>query len=129
MRYRTSHPLRQTINLKTNLRMKVINSIFLCWTFLTTLNAMKLDGVLKRGGAEPYRPFMTYQSLDDFRKKLMMAQRLALAQKVRDPNFRNMPAILLQQQKRKRGRCNRNYNCFKNSKDSNRLNRFKSFHH
>ena len=112
--------------------MKFISSIFLCWSFLKIgeLNAMKLDGTVKRGGAEPVRPFITNQSLDDFRnKKLMMAQRLALAKKVRDPRFRNMLAILLHQQKQKRERCNRNYNCFKNAKDSNRLNRFKNFHH
>ena len=91
---------------------------------------MKLDGTVKRGGAEPVRPFMSYQSLNDFRnKKLIMAQRLVLAQKVRDPHFRNVLAILLQQQKEKRVRCNRNYNCFKNAKDSNRLSRFKNFHH
>ena len=115
---------------KINLKMNAINSIILCWSFLiiTEIEAMKL--MVKRGGQEPLRPFLTNQSMDDFRnKKLLLARRVTLEQKVRNPKLRNFLAILLQKKKQRLATCTRNFNCFKTLKDTNHLNRFKSFHH
>ena len=116
---------------KTNLNMNGINSIILCWSFLTIteIEAMKLDLMVKRGGQEPWRPFLTSQLIDDFRnKKLLLARRVILEQKVRNPKLRNVLAILLQK-KQQLATCTRNYNCFKTVKDTSRMNRFKKFHH
>ena len=91
---------------------------------------MKLDLMVKRGGQEPLRPFMTNQSFDDFRnKKLLLARRVTLEQKIRNPKLRNVLAVLLQKKKQKLATCTRNYNYFKAAKDTNRMNRFKKFHH
>ena len=112
--------------------MKAINSIVLCCSFftITGLGAMKLDLMVKRGGQEPLRPFMTNQSFDDFRnKKLLLARRVTLEQKIRNPKLRNVLAVLLQKKKQKLATCTRNYNCFKTAQDTNRMNRFKKFHH
>ena len=112
--------------------MNTINSIILCWSFLTIteLGAMKLDLMVKRGGQEPLRPFLTNQAMDDFRnKKLLLARRVTLEQKVRNPKLRNVLAILLQKKQQQLATCTRNYNCFKTAKDTNRMNRFKKFHH
>ena len=116
---------------KTNFNMNGINSIILCWSFLTIteIEAMKLDLMVKRGGQEPWRPFLTSQLIDDFRnKKLLLARRVILEQKVRNPKLRNVLAIL-RQKKQQLATCTRNYNCFKTVKDTSRMNRFKKFHH
>ena len=112
--------------------MKIINSILLTIASLTInqVVALNFDFNVKRGGAEPIKPFMTDLSLDDFRnKKLMLARRLAIKQKIRNPKLRYVIALLLQKKQQKLEKCNRNYNCYKTAKDSNRLNRFKKFHH
>ena len=112
--------------------MKIINSILLSISCLTInqVAALTLDFNVKRGGAEPIKPFITDLSLDDFRnKKLMLARRLAIKQKIRNPKLRNVIALLLQKKQQKLEKCNRNYNCYKTAKDTNRLNRFKKFHH
>ena len=120
-------------NWSTTIRkMKIINSILLTIASLTInqVVALNFDFNVKRGGAEPIKPFMTDLSLDDFRnKKLMLARRLAIKQKIRNPKLRNVIALLLQKKQQKLEKCNRNYNCYKTAKDSNRLNRFKKFHH
>ena len=111
--------------------MNAINSIILCWSFLTIaeIGAMKLDLMVKRGGQEPLRPFLTNQSMDDFRnKRLLLARRVTLEQKIRNPKLRNVLAILLQKKQQRLKTCNRNYNCFKTAKDISRMNRFKKFH-
>ena len=133
MNYRTYHSLLFEHFLdcsKTNLKMNAINSIILCWSFLTITEIGATKMMVKRGGQEPLRPFLTNQSMDDFRnKKLLLARRVTLEQKVRNPKLRNVLAIVLQKKKQRLATCTRNFNCFKTAKDTNRLNRFKNYHH
>ena len=112
--------------------MKAFSFLILCWSFLTIseIEAMKLDLMVERGGQEPLRPFLTNQSIDDFRnQKLLLARRVTLEQKVRNPTLRNVLAIIFQKKQQQLATCTRNYNCFKTAKDTNRMNRFKKFHH
>ena len=133
MNYRTYHSLLFEHFLdcsKTNLKMNAINSIILCWSFLTITEIGATKMMVKRGGQEPLRPFLTNQSMDDFRnKKLLLARRVTLEQKVRNPKLRNVLAIVLQKKKQRLATCTRNFNCFKTAKNTNRLNRFKNYHH
>ena len=94
-------------------KMKLFNSILLCWSFLPINQLVSLNISLKRGGSEPLNPFLTNQLINDVRnRRLLLANRITLTQKVKSSKLRN---ALDNFEKKK-------------SKNS-RLNRFKKFHH
>ena len=106
---------------QSNLKMKFLNSIILCWSFLVVKQIMAFELTVKRGGAEALKPFLTNQLMNDILlRKIALSQRVTLTEKVRNSNLRNVLAYL---------RKNNSKVVERTKTRSNRLNGFKRFHH